>query len=718
MLWTQLAVLLLLARGLGALGRRIGQPPIVGSLLAGLLAGPSVFGQVWPHGFHWFLPGGQAHSGPLEAIAGFSLLILLISLGAETDLPLIRALGRPAAWIITTSIALPLAAGLAVGWLLPATLMGDSPHRVGFALLIAGAISVSSLPVVARIVTEMGIVRRDVGQVTVATATANDAYGFALLAILLAVSAGHGGAHLAVAIGALVALVPVVATVGQWTVDRALRETRRLGPDQAGAVGVAVVATLALAAICQALGLDAALGAFVAGVVVGRSRFMLGQAVTSIESANDAVFAPLYFATAGLSVNVTLLGDPTTAAAFGIVLAVALVAKFAAAHLGGLLARLPRREATALGIALNGRGAMQVIFGAAGLAAGLLSPAAYTIVILMSIVSSMLVPPLLRRTLHEWEGTTEEQQRLRHEKQMQTNVVVRGQRLLLPTRGSANSFAAARILDLAWPATSEVTLLSIVAADAEDPDLEPARRVLGERTVREQRVTGDDVVEAILAEANLGYGVIAVGAVDRPTHDEVLPPFVQELLNRVPIPLVVVRRGNVDRTDADGRPMLRPRRIVVPVTGNAASRAGEEVATAISRNCGAEVTLVHVLTRPSRNARPGTRWRRGRAAPAPPHAGTAVLDQARATLAEQDLDADVVLRHGSSAGEEIHRQTQSWSADLIVVGSAVRRVGGRPFLGHTVEHLLEHATETTVVAVVLPDAQVASREEHVDRSEG
>ena len=98
-------------------------------------------------------------------------------------------------------------------------------------------------------------------------------------------------------------------------------------------------------------------------------------------------------------------------------------------------ARLPHREALALGIGLNGRGAMQVILGSAGLTAGLLSRSAYTIVILMSIVSSVLVPPLLRRTLHRWEGTEEEQQRLRAEKELSTNVVVRGQPLTVATPG-------------------------------------------------------------------------------------------------------------------------------------------------------------------------------------------------------------------------------------------------------------------------------------------
>ncbi|HEU5034585.1 MAG TPA: cation:proton antiporter, partial [Mycobacteriales bacterium] len=675
-LWTQLAALLLLARLLGAAARRLGQPPIVGSLCAGLVAGPSVFGQLLPAAFHWFLPGG-AQGSALGAIAGFSLLILLIGLGAETDLPLIRSLGRPAAWVITASIVVPLGAGLAVGALLPARLMGPTPHRASFMLLIAGAISVSSLPVVARIITEMGMIRRDVGQLTVATATVNDAYGFALLAILLALATNGGATHLWVALLALVLLVPVVAVVGQRLVDRALRQVRRGGPDQAGAIAVCVLATLVLAAVCQALGLDAALGAFVAGIVVGRSRFIQTRALSSIEWASDAVFAPLYFATAGLSVDVTLLRRPTTAIACGVVLVVGLVAKFGAAHLGGWLAQLPRRERTALGLGLNGRGAMQVILGSAGLAAGLLSPAAYTVVILASIISSMLVPPLLRRSLQGWEGTVEEQQRLRHEKQMQTNVVVRGQRLLLPSRGSRNSFAAAQILDLGWPRASEVTLLSIVSPGAPLPDLTPARAAFGDRVVREEQVEDDDPVAAILAEAVLGYGVIAVGAAEQPSEERLLPAFVDELLNRSPIPLLVVRRGS-RAGDA-----LRPARILVPVTGNAASRAGQEVATTIGRNTDAEVTLMHVLTRPEE--RPSRRrWvepRRRATTAGRPRAATAVLDQARANAAEQELDPDVVLRHGLSAGAEVHEQARLLDADLVVVGSSVRRVGDHPFLG-------------------------------------
>jgi K+-sensing histidine kinase KdpD len=141
--------------------------------------------------------------------------------------------------------------------------------------------------------------------------------------------------------------------------------------------------------------------------------------------------------------------------------------------------------------------------------------------------------------------------------------------------------------------------------------------------------------------------------------------------------------------------------VLVPVTANAPSRAAQEVAHQISRNTGANVTLVHVATRPASST---------------DTAGD-VLDHAESTSLDQSVEPGTVLLRGQSAGAAIADYAGEAEADLVVVGATVRRVAGRPFLGHTVEHLLEHATDATVVVVALPDAQQAAGvEEHVDRS--
>lgn len=710
-LWTQVAVLLSLAWLLGAVARRFGQPPIIGSLLAGLIAGPSVFGHVWPGGFHWFRPGTAVQSGLLGAVSSFSLLVLLIALGAETDLPLIRQLGRPAASVVGGSLLLPLAAGAVVAVALPRTFRGAGSHPTSFVIVLAAAMAVSSLPVIARIMSEMGLTRRNVGQLSIATATVNDVVGFLALALATALVGGGGSTKLLVAIGGLIALVAALATGGQRLVDLALRRSRRHGPDIAAGIGVCAVTAFVAAAIAQALGVDAALGAFLAGIVVGRSRFVARRVLEAIQWLADAVFAPLYFATAGLSVDVGLLGHGSTGLWFLVVLLVALTAKFAGAYAGARLARLPAREGVALGISLNGRGALQVILATAGLSAGILTSSAFTVIILVSLVSSVLVPPLLRRSLHGWTGTDEERARLDHEEQMTTNVVVRGQRLLLPTRGSANSVAAARVLDLAWPASSEVTLLRV--ADVDEAGLQRVREMLGERPMREEVAVDQDAVAAILAHANLGYGAVAVGAAERPHGDGVLPGFIEQLMNHTPVPLVIVRRGR-QVAKSRGYPLIRPRRILVPVTGNAASRAGQEVAETVARNTGADIKLLHVVTRPTADPvdrRPAMAGGRGSAA-------AAVLDDARRQASDKRLTTDTAVREAAFSGEEIAREAMRIGADLVVLGTTVRRVADRPFLGHTVEHLLEHVSGPTVVAVVLPDAQHAAADEHIDRRTG
>jgi hypothetical protein len=153
-LWVELAVLLVTATSLGALARRLGQPAVIGELLAGLLLGPSVFGHGWRAGFRWFLPAGGDSQG-LAVVASISLLVLLVVIGAESDLALIRRLGRAAAWVSTGSLVLPLAAGFGLALLLPAALLGPRDHRSVFALLVAGAIGVSSLPVIARTMSDL-----------------------------------------------------------------------------------------------------------------------------------------------------------------------------------------------------------------------------------------------------------------------------------------------------------------------------------------------------------------------------------------------------------------------------------------------------------------------------------------------------------------------------------------------------------------------------------
>ncbi len=706
-LWVELAALVVTARLLGALARRLGQPAVVGELAAGVVLGPSLFGHLWRPGFEWFLPRGAA-SVPLLAVSALSLVFLLTVIGAETDLRLIRQHGRAAASVSLSSLLVPLAAGAALAVALPPVLVGHGGRPV-FVVLVAAAVAVSSLPVVAKIVAEMGLVRRDVGQIAIAAATANDATGFVLLALASGLAAGSAG-QVAVALVGLLAVGGLLLTVGQRLIDHLLREARRRELDLDATLAIWVVGTLGAAAAVEAIGVEGALGAFVAGMVLGRSRFQQARAGEILATATTSFFSPLYFSTAGLRVDVSALGRPGVGVSFVLVTVVAMVSKFLGARVGGWAAGLHRREATALGVGLNGRGALQVVIGTGGLAIGALDTASYTVVILMSLVTSLAVPPLLRSVVRGWEGTPEEQERLEREEEMDRNVVVRGQRLLVASRGSPNSQAAAMVVAAAWPVESEVTVLSVTTDGGQPPELGPVLELLGPRSVEHRDVGSEEVLEEILTEARLGYGVIALGAAEEPGPQHLLSAVVDDLLVDSPVPLLVVRRG---RESGAGRLSLR--KVLVPVSGTPSSRAGQEVACSLGRALGIRVVLAHVVTRSDGAHSRHTPRALGSARAARSLDGAArrgldgaagaaqvVMRGAWAMANDMGVEPEVVVRHGSSPGEEIVAAVRQSGADAVALGTTVRRVEGHPFLGHTVEHVLSE-TEATVIAVVLPE---------------
>jgi Kef-type K+ transport system membrane component KefB/nucleotide-binding universal stress UspA family protein len=720
-LWAGLATLLVISRALGSAARRMGQPPVVGALVAGLLLGPSGLGLAWPRASSWlFPPAGPAHDA-LQVVSQLSLLALVVALGSETDLPLMRSLGRQTAAVGAASIVIPFAAGVTLGYLLPATLLGSNQERLPFALLLGGAISVTSLPVVARIVDELDLARRNLGQLALAVATVNDVYGFALLAVGAALAGGGGSGRLALSLGGGFLAAVALVVLGQRLVDDLLRRARRRGPNVPASLTIMLVTALVMAAVTQALQVEAALGAFAAGVVLARSRFQQSQAVAHLESWTTALFAPLYFATAGLQANLKELTSAPLVASLVAVVAVSAISKFLGAWVGGLASGLPRAEGAALGVVLNGRGAMQVIIGSAALSLGVFSRGVYSVVLLTSIFTSAAAPSLLTRIVRSWPGTEEEQARLSREEVLDTNVVVRGQRLLLVGRDLSTSMAAASVVNAAWPESSEVTLLAPDGHDrSERRRLENLlRTTLSGRPIRwaEPRASGE-ITDAVISEANLGYGVIAISA-DGPIGPNghagsrgVLSPQIDDLLNRSPLPVLLVRPPL--HRSAKAAELRAVRHIVVPVTGSATSRAGQEVADNISRRTDANLELVHVLTRPGLPSSGEGRPRRVGVR----ETVDAVLDEAMEIARSHGVSARPQLRVGRSSAEEIESVVAEAHADLVVLGASVRRVANRPFLGHTVQHVLEHVEQATVVVVVVPEVAKIGADEHIDRTTG
>ncbi|MGI8758799.1 MAG: cation:proton antiporter [Acidimicrobiales bacterium] len=702
--WTQLLVLLLVARVLGQAMRRIGQPAVVGQLGAGLLLGPSLLGRIAPDVLDWLVPADPLQSGMLFAVSWIGILLLLIETGFETDLALIRRLAKATALVSAGSIVLPLAAGLAVGVALPDVFRGELGDPVVFALFIGAALSISSLAVAGKVLSELGLMRRNFGQVTLAAGMANDVVGWIMLGVVAALaSAGEITlGPLAVTVLGIAALYIGGLTIGQRVVDALLRELRRRDVSLTGYLTAIMIVALTFGVATQLIGAEAVLGAFVAGIIIARSKFQRPEVCEALGTVTAGIFAPIFFATAGLRVDLGLVADPAVLGWAVVVIATATITKFVGAYLGAALAGLPRREGALLGIGLNPRGTLEIVIATVGLSLEVFNSATYSVILLMAILNSMAAPPLLRAVARSWLGTDEEQRRLQREESVSRNVMVRSHRLLLPSQGGINSIVAAQLLHFAWLEDVEATVLS-VGADADEAGIEAVVNIFDDRPVSVIRVGSDHASEAILAEARLGYGAIGVGAPDASQGPWILSPIVDELMTSTSIPLVIVRRGrNLDR------PLPAAfARALVPVSATTSSRAAQEIAFNLSASIGTEVVLTHVVTPSpaSASADGGDGGRRSdRAmATADPRADVAVKVTERAEAFARELGARTrtIERSASSPAEEIVAAALSEEADLVVLGAKLRQLEGRPFLGNVVEQVLEEC-DATVVVVATP----------------
>lgn len=696
--WVQLAVLVAVARGLGGLMRRIGQPAVVGELAAGLFLGPSLLGRVAPDVYGWLFPVDPVQSGMLLSVAWVGVVLLLVITGFETDLDLLRQLGRQAVLVSTGSLVVPLLFGFAVGWQMPAVFIGDAGDRLTFAMFAGIALSISALPVIAKILMEMGLMRRNLGQVMIAAGMANDLVGYMLLGAVagMVTAGGFEFLDLGVSLVLMVAFIALALTVGQRATDRALRVARRGEQGLLTSFTVVLLVALTGAAVAQAIGMEAVLGALFAGIVMGRSRYLRPEATHALDTLTNSFVAPVFFATAGLFVDLGLLADPQVALWAVLVLLAAAASKVLGSYIGARLSRLGRLEGLAIGVGLNARGALQVVIATVGLGLGVLNTASYTVVMVTAIATSMMAPPLLRPLLRRFEVSPGERARLDREEMLAGSVIANARTALLPTRGGENSILAGRLLDLSLQADTTIAIYTVHDTAQVSPDASAAAEELGER-LRHRKLEridrrASDAAEAIRTEASLGYGLVGLGMTQASQYAP--SEALRRLLAESTVPILLVRHG------ADLDPHVEElsfRRVVVPAIGTHAGRAAQEIAFTCAGRTGADVTVVHVVTRPDRP--PAGFGVEGQLIARDSVAG--LLEEASNLAARFGCDVGTVSRVGASAGTEIVSAAADVSADLIVLGARVRTQGDEPFLGHGVEYVLEHAPQT-VLTLILP----------------
>ena len=699
----QVALLMLVGRGLGEIMQRFGQPGVIGQLLAGLILGPSLFGWLWPGAHDLVFPKSAEQKDLITGLANMGVLMLLLLTGMETDLRLVKKIGVPAIAITATGVIVPFACGFGLGMLLPPSLLPDPNERLVAALFLGTALSISSIKIVAMVVREMHFMRRNLGQIIVASSILEDTVGWVVVSITLGIAGAGGlawGSLVKTLLGTAVFLA-LAYTVGRRLVFWLIRWVNDTFLSDYAVVTAILIVMCLSALITQGLGVNTVLGAFVAGVLVGESPILSQHIEDQLRGFITAFMMPVFFGLSGLSADLTILRDPTLALLTIGLVAIASIGKFGGAFTGGRLSGLSFRESLAVGCGMNARGSTEVIVATIGLTMGALTQNLYTMIVTMAVITTMAMPPMLRWALQRLPITGEEKQRLEQEEIDAKGFVSQFERLLVAADESPNGKFASRLGGfIAGQRGLPMTVLEVPNRPKRKngEDTSPLREaalvsakeahVVTTEKGTEQRPEKVEVSarqekkvdDAISKEAPKGYDLLLVGIERMHSADGVFSKNVDRAAHGFEGPIALTMTG--DNKDAPGAKGFT---ILVPVNGTEASRRGAEIAFALSPPKESKIVALHVADRRTSNGtKLAKRRSRGRR-----RTEKAVLDDIAALAGRYGYDRIEKSVHTEVAPDDaILAEAKKSGCDLIVIGTN-RRVGDSLYLGQTVEHVLK-----------------------------
>lgn len=510
-----LLVLMIVGRLLGELMLRLRQPAVMGQLIAGLLLGPSVLGLLLPDLQHLIFPKSPEQKAMLDGVAQFGVLLLLLLTGMETDLRLVRQTGRASVYASLMGIVIPFACGVALGEMLPDSMLPDPAKRLVTSLFLGTALSIASVKIVAMVVREMNFMRRIVGQVILASAIIDDSVGWIIVSIIFGI-AQHGSVDpwsLAQSVAGTFVFMAFSLTVGRRAVFIAIRWVNDTFVSEFAVITAILIIMTAFALVTHAIGVHTVLGAFVAGILIGESPILTKHIDEQLRGLITAFFAPVFFGMAGLSADLTILADPSMLLLTIGLIVIASVGKFGGAFIGAELGGLTKREGFALACGMNARGSTEVIIATVGLSMGALNQNLFTMIVAMAVLTTMAMPPTLRWALSRIPMRKEEKQRLEREELEAKGFVSNLERLLIAVDDSANGKLASRIAGtIAGTHGMPTTVLHISEAEAAKAEAKTTDEGKTDTQTDAKKPTGESNVRADKRDVPKPSGKIATVA--------------------------------------------------------------------------------------------------------------------------------------------------------------------------------------------------------------
>ena len=388
----QLAVILIVCRGLGWAAAKVTQPQVVGEMVAGFLMGPSFFG--------WLLPGVQARLFPPEnfrilfVVSQLGLVLFMFCVGLEFRPDLLLKQGRRAAAVSTAGIVVPFGFGAALAILLfgSSEFFGEGVTLFHAVLFLGAAMAITAFPVLARIIHERGIAGTNLGTLTLAAGATDDAAAWIILAVVIGSFSGSQLVAIGAALGGAV-YVAAVMFVGRPLLGRLNEAAERRGTVTPWMLAAALAAVAFGAWFTDTVGIYAVFGAFVLGAATPRG-LLSNDLRRLVEPVTTALLVPLFFVYTGLHSRLDLVNSGWLWVVTFLVFAAACAGKGIACWAAARVTGASHREALGVATLMNARGMMELILINIGLQHGLITPTLFTILVLMTIATTLMAGPL------------------------------------------------------------------------------------------------------------------------------------------------------------------------------------------------------------------------------------------------------------------------------------------------------------------------------------
>lgn len=387
-----ISIMLFFARFLGEVFNKMKQPAIIGEIIAGIVLGPTIFGNLLPGLQQTLFPQSGNVTLVLNGIVQLAVIMLLIVSGLEVNLALIAKQGKTAFYTSSLGMAIPFILGFVPFYFFSDYFEVATGNQLIFGLFMGTAMSISALPVIARTLMDMNLLKSELGVIIIASAIVNDLFGWIFFSIIIGMISSGGESNVLLQVGGIFLFLFLLFAIGKPITDRLIPRIQNNLSYPGSILSFIFITGLVAAAITEAAGIHAIFGAFMIGVVIGDSSHLKETTREIIHQFVTNIFAPLFFISIGLKVDFVAHFNPVLVL---IVLVLAIAGKVVGCGIGARLGGMSKPESMAIGFGMNSRGAMEIILGLLALQAKIINEEVFVALVVMALVTSLVSAPMM-----------------------------------------------------------------------------------------------------------------------------------------------------------------------------------------------------------------------------------------------------------------------------------------------------------------------------------